>query len=190
MKERSRLFIIALLALTLVLSAGLLSSCSSSSGNASTAKDTLSGTTATLLPKLNENGNALLPAGVVPYMTFEAPVTDANCKDALGLTAAQLGQYVDEATVSQAAIGTHAHIIVLAKCKSFADASTVAGLVADGFDSGRLICAFPDRSFVQVSGSYVLLVSSSAEHAKAFEKAFSELADGNVGAENTFYTLK
>ena len=160
----------------------------SSSGSGSGSTETLKGTTSELLSKLFENAQAQLPAGNVLPAGLDDKITAENCLGMLGLTPQQLEQYVEEATVSQAAITSIAHQVALVKCKSSADAKTVKQLIADGFDSGRWICVFPEQSLVQESGSYVLLVASAKVNVEALKAGFSELAKGNVGTPVVFYS--
>jgi hypothetical protein len=191
-----------MLAIVLAVSLGSLSACTggsngnntsgggsgSGSGSGSAETETLKGTTSELLSKLFENTQAQMPAGNVLPAGLDDKITAENCLGMLGLTPQQLEQYVEEATVSQAAITSIAHQVALVKCKSSADAKTVKQLIADGFDSGRWICVFPEQSLVQESGSYVLLVASSKVNVEALKAGFSELAKGNVGTPVVFYT--
>jgi len=173
-----------LVSIVLVLPVGLLSACNNNSGGT----ETLTGTTAGLLTQLIGKSEPYLPAGASFGNPFTDPVTASNSEGILGLTSSQFNSYVEEATVAREGIMSIAHQVVLIKCKNIADTKKVMDLIAAGFDSGQWICVFPDRCFVQASGSYVLLVASSAERATALEKGFSDLAGGNVGKVNTFYT--
>ena len=185
-KKAIRQAITLMMTLVLVSTFSLLTACAAPNN---TTSDTLNGTTAELLPKLLEKAQSHLAAGQELPMGFTEAVTTDNCELYLGLTAKQFTQYVDDATIIQAAISTIPHQVVLVKCLSGADAEQVARLISAGYNSERLICVFPEQSFVQQSGSYVLMVSSSTVNSEALQAGFSELADGNVGEPQVFFTL-
>ncbi|MDR2957028.1 MAG: hypothetical protein LBU61_02450 [Coriobacteriales bacterium] len=172
----------------LVLALSVSSLCITLAG-CSTAKETLEGTTTDLLPQLNEKTLSHLTGGDALYMTFDDALTVDNCLSLAGLTPDEFGKYVEDATVSQAAIMSIAHQVVLIKCNSSADAQTVKGLIADGFDTNRWICVFPERCLVQESGSYVLFVASTKAMTEAYQAGFSDLADSNVGTADVFFVF-
>jgi hypothetical protein len=186
-KTAIRQAIALIMTLALASTLSLLTACAAP--NNTTASDTLNGTTAELMPKLLEKAQSHLAAGQELPKGFTEAVTTDNCELYLGLTAEQFTQYIDNATISNAAISTIPHQVVLLKCLSAADAEQVARLISAGYNSERLICVFPDQSFVQQSGSYVMMVSSSTENSEALQAGFSELAGGNVGEPQVFFTL-
>ena len=191
-----------LVSLFLVASLGLLVACgtdpgsganngngaNSNEGGSNVTTNTLTGTPAELIPQLYEKANAHLGAGEEFAMMLEDPITKDNCEYILGLTPAQFEQYVEDATSSAAAISTIAHLVAIVQCKNADDAKTVMGLIATGHDPARLICVFPQQCFVLTSGDYVLLVASSNINAEALKAGFSDLAEGNVGSANVFFT--
>ena len=186
MKKKARSAIGVIVSLMLSVSLVVLGGCG---GGGNAAKDTLTGTTAALMTQLMEKAKTKLSSGEEFPMTFDDAVTSDKSEFILGLTSAQFGQYVTEATASTAAIATFAYQVALVKCKSIKDAETVVGLIAAGFNPMRWVCVSPEQCFVQQSGSYVLLVASSKTQAEALRAAFSDLAGGNVGTANTFYTF-
>jgi hypothetical protein len=123
-----------------------------------------------------------------PASVLSAALTADQAEQMLGLTADEFGQYVAEASAAQPMIGSFAFEVAVVKANDPAAAATVKDLVAQGFDSGKWICVFPEQSAVVVSGSYVLLAAAPAATVDAAVAAFSELAGGHVGAVDTFYT--
>lgn len=111
-----------------------------------------------------------------------------NVQGNLGLTADQFAQYIDEAYVSKAMIGSQPHEIVLARCHDAQAAITVKSLVAQGFDSGQWVCVSPDQSVAVESERYVLLAVSREAAVKALLDAFTQLSAAAVGTPNVFYT--
>jgi len=146
------------------------------------AKDTLAGAPEEILAQLKGAVTVELP------MSFDSEVTAENAQNALGLTEAQFGEYVDSAYESAAAITTFAQSTAVVKCKSAAAAAEVKKLVAAGFDSKKWICVFPEQSVVVESGSYVLLAVGKAQATDALVGAFKSISGGNIGSPNVFFT--
>ena len=121
-------------------------------------------------------------------MVEDYAVTEENTVSMLGLTPEEFAGYVTEAQVSTGALTTSAHLVAVVKCSDAAAASQVKDLIAQGFDSGRWICVFPQESFVVEADEFVLLVASREEGAAALKDAFSLMAGDTVGDVNVFYT--
>ncbi|GHU96480.1 hypothetical protein FACS1894208_11150 [Clostridia bacterium] len=152
-------------------------------------QDTLKGTTAEILEKIIADANKALGEDSAMPMSFTSEVTEETSEGNLGLTSDQFKSKVKSASVSTAAIGSFAHEIALVQCANAEDAAEVKGLIAKGFDSGKWICVFPDRSVVIDSVSYVLLVAAKDANIDAVVKAFTDEAGDNAGKLDVFYTL-
>jgi hypothetical protein len=166
----------------------LLAASAGCAAKAPAVSDTLSGSPAEIMESLRSGADALLSNEDKLPMSFDSPVDGETCQDRLGLTPEQLEQYVEDGVVLTAAIITHAHELALVKCKDAASAVEVKKLIADGFDSGKWICVFPEESFVMDSGSYVLLAATTAAAADALRQSFASLAGELVGEAKVFYT--
>jgi hypothetical protein len=105
-----------------------------------------------------------------------------------GLSSDDFTKYVSSASAATAMIGSFAHKVVIIQLKNASDAASVKTLVANGFDNAQWICVYPEKSVVVESGSCVLLVVSRKDWADAVLAAFGELAGGNLGAANEFYS--
>jgi len=146
-------------------------------GPASGAKDTLSGTPEEILAQLKEAAEDALPMGLVDEITRD------RAQFVLGLTEEQFDMYVDSAAESP---GINAQSTALVKCGDSA-AAKVKDLIAEGYDPGKWICAFPQKCVVVESGSYVLLTANFAETADRLVEAFRTISDGNIGTPRVFY---
>ena len=146
------------------------------------AKDTLEGTTQELLAQLKETAVADFGMG------FDSEVTAETALGTLGLTAAQFEGYVDTAYESAAAISSIAQSNVLVKCQDAAAAAEVKKLIAEGYDSAKWICVFPEQSVVVESGSYVLLAVGTRENTDALVEALKTLSKDNIGSPDAFYS--
>jgi len=166
------LCIIAAAALLLIFAA-----CNTAPG----AEDTLTGTPEEIM--------AQLKASVNLGMTLDDEVTADKAQYVLGLTEAQFNEYVDSAYEAAAAIATFAQSNVVVKCKNAAAAAQVKKLIAEGFDSHKWICVFPDQSAVVESGSYVLLSVGEVETTDALVEAFKTISGGNTGSPDVFFTF-
>jgi hypothetical protein len=182
-------------ALALCLCLALISACNGSGAPDPTATpdptpiaDTLSGATNEILDELIAGSNKYLSADEPLPASFTDPITAETAEGALGLTAAQFGEYVTDAYAANAMIMSFAHEIALVKCVDAAAALQVKDLIAGGFNSGKWICVFPEQSFTVECGSYVLLVASSAANGTAVTRSLSDLARSNIGLVNIFYT--
>lgn len=112
-------------------------------------------------------------------MTFNDPITPELSMGMLGLSTEDFGQYVTEATASNAAIMSIAHEVALVKCTDSEAAYKVRDLIASGFNSGKWICVMPQQSFVISSGEYVLLGATKTENAEAIQQAFANMFDNS-----------
>jgi len=145
------------------------------------AKDTLEGTPQELLAQLKETAAADFG------MAFDSEVTAETAPGTLGLTADEFEKFVDSASESAAAISSIAQSNVLVKCKDAAAAAEVKKLIAEGYDSGKWICVFPEQSVVVESGSYVLLAVGTTENTNALIEALKTVSDDNTGSPDVFY---
>jgi len=145
------------------------------------ARDTLTGAPEEIIAQLKESPGAELG------MTLDSEVTAENAQNALGLTEAQFTEYVESAYEAMAAINAIAQSNVLVKCKDIKNAAEVKRLIADGFNSQKWICVFPEKCAVVESGSYILLTVGAAETVDALVEAFKDLSGGNIGTPNVFY---
>lgn len=146
------------------------------------ASDTLSGNVSDILAAVISDADAELP------MTFEDLVTVENAQGMIGLTPNQFESYVSEAAVSTAAITTFAFQVALIKCNDIATVTETKEFIATGFDSSKWICVMPERSLVVESGSYILLAVGPADSVDAIVKSFTDMADGNIGSPNIFFS--
>ena len=145
------------------------------------AQDTLTGTPGEIMTQLKET--------VDLGMTFDDEVTADKAQYVLGLTEAQFGEFVESAYEAAAAIATFAQSNVVIKCKDANAAIEVKKLIAEGFDSHKWICVFPEQSAVVESGSYVLLAVGTVETTNALVEAFKALSGGNTGSPDVFFTF-
>jgi hypothetical protein len=120
-------------------------------------------------------------------MTFTDPVTADNCQGMLGLTAEEFDEYVVSAYTSNAAIISIAHEVALIECADEPAAAKVKELVANGFDSLRWICVFPDHSLIISSGRYVMLAATRDNFSDAVVASFTSYM-GGAGDPDVFYT--
>ena len=155
--------------------------------NSGGGSDTISGDTVTILEEILSGADAQLSDPDKLPGSFTDPVTADNSQGMIGLTPAQFDKYVEDAYASTGMIITFAHEIALVKCNDIAAAAEVKKLIAEGFDSNKWICAFPDASLVIDSGSYVLLAVGNKNAVQAVAESFSNIADGNVGEINIFF---
>ena len=97
---------------------------------------------------------------------------------------------LDAALASEAAIGSQAYSLVLARVKDAADAPAIAQAMLDGIDPVKWICVQADDIRAASSGDLVMLVmadSGLSEAVKADDllAAFKELNGGKLDAELT-----
>jgi len=144
-------------------------------------KDTLTGTPEEIMAQLKATVNL--------GMTLDDAVTADKAQYVLGLTEAQFADYVESAWEAAAAIATFAQSNVVVKCGDAAAATQVKKLIAEGFDSHKWICVFPEQSVVVESGSYVLLAVGTVETTNALVEAFKSLSGGNTGSPDVFFTF-
>jgi len=91
-----------------------------------------------------------------------------------------------------AAIGSHAHQIILIQAKDAAAAAEVKKLVAgrvggkDGYDPMKWVCVWPDQAVAVESGNYVLLVASRKDIVETALRVFKDMA-GSIGQADIFY---
>ena len=146
------------------------------------AADTLKGTTAEILQQILDGAaGGQLPA------SFSDPVTAENAPAMLGLLPDDFVSFAEEATGAIGALITDAFQAALIKCNNADDALIVSAIIQSGFDSGKWIEVFPERSLTMVSGSYVLLAVGSRTETEALAEAFKAVAGGNVSDPVVFY---
>jgi len=165
-----------------------LASCSTGGG----IKSNLTGPPQDILDKvIEEAGKTMTIPQPLPPLPGDdgngSSVTAENSQYAIGLSSDDFTKYVTDVAVSQAAILTSAHEVILIQAKDARSAAEVKRLVADGYDSGKWVCVFPEKCCVIDSGDYVLLVSSTAVIVDAVIDAFKTVA-GSTGEANTFFT--
>ncbi|MDR0813654.1 MAG: hypothetical protein LBO63_06605 [Oscillospiraceae bacterium] len=129
-------------------------------------------------------------AAVIETFGEDYPVSDTldligneNISNYLGLTAAEISEYVQQAYVSTALMMTSPHQIAVIKLKDAAQAQAAAAAMASGFDPHKWICVIPELCETVISGEYVFLVAGKL----SVEAAIAEL----TGAEpqvDVFYT--
>lgn len=177
-------FLSIVMILTLVFS---FSSCSSNSKESSK----LTGSASEILDSVLEEAKKTvsLPAPLPPLEGEDSnlKITSDNCEHIIGLSSSDFDNYVSEAVVSQAAILTFAHEVILVKAKDTKSAVEVKKLAAEGYNPGKNICVFPDKCCVIDSGCYVLLVASSNESVDAVIAAFKTIAGNITGEADIFY---
>lgn len=166
------------LALAAILLLGLLAGCSSSQ-ESSSALDGQS--LSDIVDKIYEQKDPQ-----IPVMTMEVDLTDVNMLSYnTGLTSAE---QISEAVVSEAAIGSQAYSLVLARVNDKADAKTVAEAMKAGIDPAKWICVMADDLRVASSGDVALLVMVSSELSDAVTadeiiEAFKTVAGGSLDSE-------
>ena len=175
MKKMLTLWLIALMILTLA-------GCGAASTEGGADVDTKAA-----IEAIMDSARAALGDTVFVPTTFTDAITAETSENMLGLTAAELEEYAMEAYVMIAGILTHPFQIALVKCKDYKSATEVKKLIADGFNSAKWVCVFPDQSFVVESGRFVLLGAVPNEAAEAFQKSFSDQFNTKAGTVNTFY---
>jgi glucose/arabinose dehydrogenase len=143
---------------------------------------------ASLFEKIIADANALLDESEKMGPPYINPVTSDDCLPMLGLEPEDFSGDVDEAYVSNAAIMTIAHEIALIKCSDADAAARVKRLIASGFNSGRWICVFPDRSLVIEAGEYVMLAATGASISEALVNSFVSNLGGAADDADVFYT--
>ncbi|MDR0818829.1 MAG: hypothetical protein LBN43_04575 [Oscillospiraceae bacterium] len=141
-----------------------------------------------ILTSLLAKANALLPEDGAMPKEFVTEIDAETAKGNTGLSPDDFTKYVSSAKAAAAMIGSFAHKVVIIQLKDVSDASTVKSLVADGFDNSQWICVFPEKSVVVDSGSCILMVASRKDWADAVLSAFGELAGGNLGGANEFFS--
>ncbi|MDR0849371.1 MAG: hypothetical protein LBN10_10125 [Propionibacteriaceae bacterium] len=160
--------------------------CSSIGAPTAPETDTLTGETpAVLLSVLDKAGSKLTEK--MP-MSELRPVEASESQQMLGLSTEDYEALVSQAAAATALLTTSAHEVAIVKVQDITQAATVAKKIADGFDSKKWICVMPDKSVVVISGSYILLAVGQAAAVDALVQGFSDLAEGNVGEANTFFT--
>ena len=131
----------------------------------------------------------LTEAGVeMPMSMPPMLVTAEQSQNAIGLSEADFGKYVEAAAQSMAAIGTFAHQIVVIQGIDDGAAVQIKKLVSSsgGYDPQKWICVFPEKAIAVEAGCYVLLVASYSEVAENAVKAFLDMAGGG-GEVVTFW---
>jgi len=182
---KKKLFLFLVLS---VMAALILAGCGGGNGGGGTAEeegadiDTLNA-----LQTIMENTGAALPEDVFFPMTLDVEITAENSENMLGLTPAQFEQHVMDSYTMIAAIGTFAFEVALVKSNSYADAAEVKNLIANGFDSHKWICVWPELSFVVESGRFVMLGAVPHDAAAALQENFSTYFSTNSGTVNTFF---
>jgi len=149
-------------------------------------KTNLTGTPEEILGELMD---ALKDTGIdMPMSLPPTEVAPDLSQYVIGLSEDTFNNYVESAYYSTAAIGTHAHelIVILAKDASFA--LDIKKIVSSdgGYDPMKLICAFPERTIVVDSGLYVMLASAKAPVVEAAIDIFTGMA-GSTGEVITFF---
>lgn len=153
----------------------------------------LSGTAEEVLIELVEKTKTIVEAaGEFMYMSMIQEVTPDLSQNAFGLSEADLGNLTVSASSSLAAIGTHAHQVVIFEAKDSASAAEIKRIVAgrvngkDGYDAQKWICAWPEQVAVVESGNYVLLIASRKDVVETAVQVFTEMA-GSIGTVDIFY---
>jgi len=120
-------------------------------------------------------------------MVMGIDINPENVRNTTGLSEGDFDRLVLEAYASTGALITTAHLLVLFRCRDAGAASEAKALIADGFDSGRWICVYPDVSMVIEAGDCVILISSKQDIAEAVSAAFVDAAGGSAGESLVFY---
>ena len=132
---------------------------------------------------------ALAESGVQAPMSLPPmPVTADVSQNTMGLSEADFGKLVEDASYTMAAIGTFAHQIIVVKAVDAGAAAEIKGLVAGdgGYDAKKWICVFPERAVAVDSGAYVLIVASAGAVADVVVDAFKAAA-GSTGEAEVFW---
>lgn len=134
-------------------------SCGSKDNTSSEGANTvvnLEGTLPEIIEKIYETK---LPE--IPLMTTEVDIANADVlKSFTGLSSADK---VSAVAASEAAIGSQAYSLVLARLKDAADAEAVATEMKNGIDQRKWICVEADDMRVVAYGDVVMLIMVSSE---------------------------
>ena len=103
----------------------------------------------------------------------------------LGITMEQFENYVVSVSRIMNMIGLPQEVFVF-ETESAADATTLAGLIANGFNPRKWICMSPDFSLVIHAGNYVLLASGTSAQQGAIAPAFNKVLGVNA-TPNVFF---
>jgi len=146
----------------------------------------LSGTPEEVLSMIIEGLNDA--AVEMPMSIPPMAVTAETSQYTIGLSEADFERYVAAAAHSMAAIGTFAHQIIIIQGVDDNAAGQIKKLVsgADGYDSQKWICVFPQKSIAVDAGPYVLLVASYSEVADTAIEILKNAA-GSIGEVITFW---
>ena len=143
-------------------------------------------TPAEILSRLVEDISSM---GVeMPMSLPPTEVTADLSQNTIGLSEGDFNKLVSSASYNMAAIGTFAHQIIVIKAKDAGAATEVKKLVsgANGYDSKKWICVFPEKTIAVESGNYVLIVASYKAVVEAGVEAFKEIT-GSIGSVNTIW---
>ena len=138
------------------------------------------GTADELLQSIISESDAKLPKVYIDAITAE------NAPAALGLLADDFASFISEgaaATVESDAVAFQAAVVL---CRYDEDAVMIDELIREGFDPGKWVYVFPDRSLTAVSGPYILLAAGSEAETQALADAFKNSL-GNSTIINIFY---
>jgi hypothetical protein len=191
MKKKSYRYISIVIALLLVIA--VFAGCNGGGsgdgggGDGGAAVSQLSGPTEEILQTILDEATASINEEFAIPATFTDPVTSENAPGMLGMTPDDFVSFVDEATVATAAIATFAFQVAVIKANSVGEVGNIIELVMDGYDSGKWICVFPERSLVMGSGQYVLLAVGTVTQTDALVEAFRNEAGGVAFNPNIFY---
>jgi len=136
------------------------------------AGDLYAGTTIELVQKIIAETNGL------PEVVIDA-VTSENAPAMLGLLADDFASFIDNAAAATCESDEIAFQAAVVKCKDAGDAEMIDSLIREGFDPGKWVYVFPDRSLTVVSGPYVMLAVGSEAEADSIAATFKKISGGS-----------
>jgi hypothetical protein len=122
-----------------------------------------------------------------PLESEDAP--EFNPEFVMGISEAQHNNLVVDLVHEQAAIMTIPFELILIETENSADAGTLAGLIADNYDTNKWICVFPRTVATVQIGQYALVIASNRAQSDALIAAFEEVLGGESGEVNRFHEL-
>ena len=129
------------------------------------------GTVTGLLQSVIDEAGAALPE------VFIDDITPENAPAILGMLSDDFASFIAEGAAATSESDEVAFQVALVLCRYTDDTEMVVGMIQEGFDPGKWVYVFPDRSLTAVSGPYLMLAAGSEKETQALAAAFDKLSE-------------